>query len=393
MTITAATLARSMTERFVTGEDADKAVAQEASRRGAQRVFLMAGNTLNRETDEISRISAKLGSAHAVTFSSIGAHAPVKDIVDAINAARDAKADMIVTVGGGAITDSGKIVALGLKAGTRSVADVEELWKRYTWGAGEAAPETAPDVKVVCVPTTLSGGELNHVAGATHDDLGKIGFEHLENAPATIIYDPKLTRHTPEWLWLSTGVRSIDHAVEALASTQSNEYCDAIADTALRLLADGLRRSKANPLDFEARLRCQIGAWQSMVPILNGVPMGAGHSIGHGLGSYAHVPHGHTSCVLLPVVQKWNAEVVPERLARVSAALGDADRPAHELLDELIRGIGQPRSLAEVGVENDEAVFAKIADYAMTHPWGRTNPRRIDGPAEVMEILRLAAAQ
>ncbi len=389
-----ATISRSATERFVTGMPAAEALASEAERLNAKRVFILAGGTLTRGTDEIARIVERLGPRHAGTFARIGAHAPLSDVIGAINQARDAEADLIVTVGGGSITDSEKVVALGLKAGVESMTDSERFLATYRWGSGNgvSGAATAPDVRVVCVPTTLSAGEINRVAGVMHDERGKIGFEHADNVPVTIIYDPWISRHTPEGLWLSTGVRAIDHATETLASLRSNDYCDAIAAMSLNLLADGLVRSKRDPEDFEGRLRCQIGAWQSMIPIVNGVPMGASHAIGQGLGSICQVPHGHTSCVMLPAVQQWNAGTVPERLRRVSAVLGDENRPAHELLDELIRGLDQPRSLHEVGVETDDALFARIADHAMANPWGKTNPRSIEEPADMIDILRIAAA-
>ena len=114
-------------------------------------------------------------------------------------------------------------------------------------------------------------------------------------APVMVVLDPAITRHTPEWLWLSTGVRSVDHAVETLSSYQSNDFADGLAESALRLLVEGLPRVKADPGDLEGRLKCQIGAWQSMISIIGGVPMGASHAIGHILGGTCDVPHGYTS--------------------------------------------------------------------------------------------------
>jgi maleylacetate reductase len=389
--MTPSIIRQSPSERFITGTPAAEAVAAEAERRDARRVFILSGATLERSTDEIRKIEERLGNRHARTFSGIGSLAPLDQIVEGIVQARDAQTDLIVAVGGGAVIDAGKVIAIGLKAGVRTMADLPAVIETYKWGKGEASPETAPDVKLVCVPTTLSGGEFNFVGGASHPEFGKIGFEHAANAPATIVYDPWITLHTPQWLWLSTGVRSVDHAVETLASLHSSEYFDAIAETALRLLANGLVRTARDPGDINGRLRCQIGAWQSMIGLLNGVPMGASHAIGQRLGGIAHVPHGHTSCVLLPAVQQWNAQAIPERLARVSAALGEAGVPAHELLDGLIRSLGQPRTLAEVGVSEKDGLFDRIAEEVVAHSWAKTNPRPIQDKQAVFEILGLAA--
>lgn len=383
------TIQQSSTERFLTGVSAAEAVPAEATRRNARRIFIVADENLARHSDEIRKVEQALGERHAQTYSGITAHAPIEQVVEAMAQARLVQADLIVTIGGGSITDAGKIVAMGLEANVRSMEDVPRLLQVYKWGGDGVATGTAPKVKVVAVPTTLAGAELNFVAGANHATLGKIGFQHVANAPATVIYDPWITRHTPEWLWVSTGVRSIDHAVETLASPRSSEYFDAIAETALRLLVDGLTRIRRDPEDVEARQRCQIGTWQSMIGLLNGVPMGASHAIGQTLGGVAHVPHGHTSCVLLPAVQKWNAQAAPDRLKRVSAALGEESIPAHVLLDQVIRALGQPRTLGEVGVER--GVWESIADQALAHQWIKTNPRPIETKKDILEILELAA--
>ena len=88
----------------------------------------------------------------------------------------------------------------------------------------------APDIRVICCPTTLSGGEFNTMGGVTDDkENKKQGYTHRMMAPVAIVLDPALTVHTPEWLWTSTGVRSVDHALEALGSLQSNYFCDGVA--------------------------------------------------------------------------------------------------------------------------------------------------------------------
>ena len=246
-----------------------------------------------------------------------------------------------------------------------------------------------PDVRVVCVPTTLSGGEFNPLSGATDESIKqKQGYSQRLMVPVCVVLDPAITVHTPEWLWLSTGVRAVDHATETLASLQSNDFCDGVADSALRLLAEGLPRVKANPGDLDARLKCQVGAWQSMMPIIAGVPMGASHAIGHVLGGTCDVPHGHTSCVMSPFVQAWNSEFIGERQRRISACLGDANTPTSTLLDRLIRSLGMPRTLKEVGVNEDQLPL--IARYTLEDIWGRTNPRQIRNEDDVMEILRTA---
>ena len=378
------------TQRVVFGKPAAEAIAAEAERIGAHRVFLLASATLREQTDEIAAVERALGDRHAATFSGIRPHAPRSDVLKAVEAARDANADLIVTIGGGSGTDAGKIVALALKHDVRTVEDFEPLHVYVTDDGQVVNPCTiGPDIRVICVPTTLSGGEFNTLSGATDEvTMHKQGYEHRDMAPIAIILDPAITRHTPEWIWLSTGVRSVDHAVETLASDKSNDFADGLADSALRLLAEGLPRVKADPGDLDARLKCQIGAWQSMISIIGGVPMGASHAIGHILGGTCDVPHGYCSCVMSPFVLAWNAEHDDSRQARISDCLGRPGEPASVALDGFIRRLGMPRTLGEVGVGEDKLQL--IAEYTLKDIWGRTNPRPVKTADDVMQILRLA---
>ncbi len=388
--ITSSTVVLTATERVTLGTPAAEAVAAEAERLGATRVFILASRFLDEETDEIRRIEAALGSRHAATHHGIRPNAPRSDVLAAAAVTRGAHADLIVTVGGGSVTDAGKIVSICLRHAITTIEGFD-AYRTYVEADGSVVqPDFAgPDVRTICVPTTLSGGEFNPLSGATDERIKlKQGYSTRLMVPVSIVLDPAITVHTPEWLWLSTGVRAVDHAVETLGSLQSNDFCDGIADSALRLLAEGLPRVKADPGDLDARLKCQIGAWQSMIPIIAGVPMGASHAIGHVLGGTCDVPHGHTSCVMSPFVQAWNASVNAHRQLRISACLGDTSQSASALLDKLIRGLGMPRSLAEVGVSENQLPL--IAEYTLEDFWGRTNPRPITNAEDVMTILRTA---
>ena len=140
---------------------------------------------------------------------------------------------------------------------------------------------------------------------------------------------------TPEWLFLSTGIRAVDHAVEDICSVNGQPISEGAAFHALRLLGEGLAAVKADPADLDARLDCQIGAWMSMVGSQTGVSKGASHGIGHVLGGTAGVPHGYTSCVMLPHVLRSNHMVNADKQARVSDALGQPDTTAADAVSGL----------------------------------------------------------
>lgn len=102
-----------------------------------------------------------------------------------------------------------------------------------------------------------------------------------------IILDPELCLTTPEYHWLSTGIRSIDHCVEALCCLTATPASDERAENGLRLLAPSLLQCKADPSDVFARHKCQMGVNYAMYNVRAGVPMGGSHAIGHQLGTAA----------------------------------------------------------------------------------------------------------
>jgi maleylacetate reductase len=373
-------------DEVVFGRPAAAAVVEQMDRLGTNRAFLMVSGTLNRETDEIEKIRTSLGARCAATFDAMPPHTPREAVIAAAEQARAANADLIVTVGGGSITDGAKAVQLCLANDIRTVDDID----RVRANKGVLPPMAAPSVRQISVPTTIAGGEFSALAGVTNQRTKvKELLRHDLVMPRAVILDPAVTRHTPEWLWLSTGIRAVDHCVEGLCSREAHPYADAQALKGLSMLTQALPRVKADPNDLDARMDCQIGTWLSMGPLSSGVPMGASHGIGYVLGAEFGVPHGYTSCVMLPSVMRWNKSDNAERQAQVAAAMGSPGKDAADVLDTFIRDLGLPRSLQDVRIGPDQ--FDRIAQQAMGTPWIPRNPRKIDGPAQVREILVLAA--
>ena len=352
-------------ERVIFGRPAAEAAAQEAERIGARRVFVVSSRTLSQKTKEIEKIRNTLGQRFVGLFDNCIAHTPWPSVLEAAQAVREAKPDLILTVGGGTPIDTVKILQVVLAHGVTDLSGLEGL---------RVATRPSP-VRQVVVPTTLSGAEFSNIGGGT--DL-RTRLKHAFSGPdigaRSVILDPALTLHTPQWLWLSTGVRGVDHAVEALCSIEANAYCDGLALHALRLFARSLPRTKDFAEDLDARLECQQASWLAASTI-GRVNYGASHGIGHALGASAGVPHGHTSCVMLPHVMRYNEGATAGKQKLISHALGKPDLRAADAVAALIAALGQPATLRAVGVKREQ--LAAIADGAMKNRWVLTNPRKI----------------
>jgi maleylacetate reductase len=362
-------------------------IAEEIDRLDARAVFVLASGTLARKTDLVERLRAVLGNRDAGLYAKIGAHTPRDDVVAAANMARDAGADLLVTLGGGSVTDAAKMVGLCLGNGVTKPEQLDQFRVVVAPDGTAKRPAVAPpNVRMIAIPTTLSAGEFSAGAGCT-DNIRHVkeSFSHPLMIPRGVILDPAASVPTPEWLFLSTGIRAVDHAVEDICSINGQPLSEGAAYHALRLLGKGLPAVKASPGDLDARLDCQIGAWMSMVGSQTGVSKGASHGIGHVLGGTAGVPHGYTSCVMLPNVLRFNCEVNADKQDRVSEALGQPGESAADVVAALIAGLGLPTRLRDVSVH--EAQLDLIAANSMHDRWVHTNPRKIEGAATIRSLL------
>src|SRR5450755_1729046 len=132
------------------GKPAAQSLAELVKAHGAERVFLMVSGTLNRETDEVDKVRRALGNKCVGTFDRMPAHTPRAAVIAAAEQARAAGADLIVTLGGGSITDAAKAVQLCLANDIRDAGALDRIKAPH--------PITPPTVRQISIPTTLSAG-------------------------------------------------------------------------------------------------------------------------------------------------------------------------------------------------------------------------------------------
>ena len=376
-------------ERVIFGRPAADAVRDEVERRGASRVFLVASRTLSRETDVVDRIKTSLGEMAVGVFDETVAHVPRENVLTLAGKVRGAAPDLIVTIGGGTPVDTVKVMLVALAENIETVEGFDDYHIRVSSDGNVTAPAVGrPPMRQIIVPTTLSGAEFSDLGAAI--DL-KSQVKHLytgrEIGGDAVILDPAVTVHTPEWLWLSTGMRAVDHAVESLCSKAPQPFTDATCARGLSMLATSLRQNREAPDDLEARLASQMGVWLSTTG-LGRIPWGASHGIGHQLGAVAGVPHGHCSCVMLPSVLRYNYEVNAGQQKTVAAAMDRRDFEAGDAVAELVQDLGQPGTLREVGVTRDH--FEAIIEGSLTNLFVSQNPRKIAHGDQIRDILDMA---
>jgi alcohol dehydrogenase class IV len=286
--------------RIVFGAGSVAQLSGELERLGARRLALVTTRSLS---------STSLPVTPAAT-ATIGQHAPIAQVDKAIELAREAGVDGVVSFGGGSPIDAAKIVAVELS------------------------------LPHVAVPTTLSVAELASGAGFTDASGTKAGKRDPRLLPSAVIYDAELTLGTPAQLWLSTGIRALDHAVEGFLAEGEHPFNDVMALEAIRRLFRTLPASRAHPRDVACRTECQLAAWFSFtLPAASA--SGLSHVMGKQIGARHGIPHGVTSCLLLPHVMRYlgQTQALPV--------------PAEDVF-ELIAGLGLPQHIADYGIGEPE---------------------------------------
>jgi maleylacetate reductase len=377
-------------QRVHYGQAAAPLLAQECERGGSTRVFVTTTRSLTGGAYVAACIEA-LGERFAGKFDAIAAHSPREAVIEGAARMRAAGADLVVAIGGGSVIDATKVMLQCVWYGIDSVDGLDAIvGGKHAGGADASAWDADPQaLRMIAVPTTLSAAEFSNLAGVT-DTARRVkqGYLHPLAVPKAVIIDPQATVATPMDLLLSTGMRSMDHAVERWCATASLPLSDALSLHAMQMLAAGLPKVKAAPQDLDARGDCQVAMWLSLLPQTAGVPFGASHGIGYILGGAYGVPHGVTSCLMLPAVLEWNEPVNAQRQQAVAQALGRPGERAGPAMREFVRGLGVPWRLRDVGIARED-LPGIAARYDGTGPIA-TNPRPVKGAADIVEILELA---
>ena len=386
-----------MPTRVVFGQGKAETLGAEVAALGGRRVLILSGRTVAEQTGTVREVHAALGDAAVGVYSGLTQRAPLSTAVEAANLAASLGADTLVGVGGSTISDAARMIAVLMADEIMTVDELREQGHRQDMMMRPNLDGKALPLQV-SIPTTLSAGEFNTGGGNVLDDsLGhKIRVGHPRLYADLIVLDPEMTSGTPDWLWLSTGVKALDHCIERLYCRGNQPAIDAPVLSAAEMLLRALPRSRHDDGDAEARTQCLVAAWMSMMGAPN-FAVGLSHAIGHVIGVKYQVGHGYTSCVSQPYVMEYNRPASAAKQALLARAAGHdvsgmSDEAAAELaarsVDSFILGLGMPHRLRELEIPEED--LPEIAGLVLEDRGCRTNAIEIEGEDQVMEVLRRA---
>ncbi|PQE19498.1 hypothetical protein CJF32_00007469 [Rutstroemia sp. NJR-2017a WRK4] len=383
----------------------------------SHKPYLIVSKSISKTQNFVNLKKALNDAEHGLQLAGIrfgiSSHTPWDEVLEVVRDARECGADALVTLGAGSLTDGGKVVQLAL---ANNVSTHDELAQVSADEVERTGRKINPcQVPMINIPTSLSGGEYSSLAGATDSQTReKVMFLHGDMGAEIVVLDPELCESTPERVWLSSGIRGVDHCVEGWGYLGREGREDGVEEfrKGLRLLVPSLLVTKGEKEDKNARMESMWGVVEAMKGLGNGVQMGASHGMGHQLGPFG-VGHGETSCIFLPEVLKFNARHAsstpnPSRILSLQKSILSllwAEAPVKSVLEKrglsqetadlgdvigaIIDELGLPRTLKDVGVGRDK--FEALTVNCLKDRWLATNPVPVTTKEQVGEILEMCA--
>ena len=376
-------------ERIVSGPGALGKLTEEIDRLGAKRALVVISPSVAK-TFLHERIKSSLGAKCAAVFDGVKPHSPTDSIAKAVERAREASVDALVSVGGGSAIDTAKGVAALLAEG----GSLPRFGVRFTPpNRKEVPPMPAAKLPHIAIPTTLSGGEYSYSAGISEGGKKYIVADP-KLAPRTVLLDPEAAATAPGRLLAASGMNALAHCVEAVYSTETQPMTEAYCLRGIGLIARYLPRAVEDSSDLEALSYAQVAACLSGMGVYSAWT-GIHHAIVHVVGGRYKAPHAEIHALMLPYAMRWNLDATIEAHARMAREIGieAADQNAlAAAVPEYVYGMNQrmglPLKLRDLGVPRDglkQLAVDALDDYSI-----HTNPKPVTSAEQVLEVLEQA---
>ena len=373
------------------GNGAREVLAEEITKRGFKKVFLVSDKSLV-EAGVAAKVEEELKKANIeyTLYSEIKPNPTIKNVLDGVEACKQSGADLIVAVGGGSSMDTAKGISIVMTNPDRS--DIRSLN-----GASNTVNRGMP---VIAMPTTAGTAAEVTINYVITDEERKIKMVCVDphDIPIIAIVDTELMASMPKGLAAATGLDALTHAVEGYITKAHNLMSDMFHMKAIKLIFENLSKA-VNDKDPEAIEKMGYAQYIAGMGFSN-VGLGIVHSMAHQLGAVYDTPHGIANAMLLPTVMRFNGEN-PETAQRFREILCEIGRPdaAHLndqdvintfvwMISELSKSVGVTQKITDYGAKAED--FEMLAEKAMQDPCKPGNPREVS-KEEFVELFRRAA--
>ncbi|KLN66563.1 L-threonine dehydrogenase [Vibrio sp. VPAP30] len=307
-----------------------------------------------------------------VVFDGTQPNPTIGNVNDGLALLADNECDFVISLGGGSPHDCAKGIAL-VAANGGKIGDYE--------GVDQSAKPMLPLIAINTTAGTAS--EMTRFCIITDEARHiKMAIVDKHTTPLISVNDPELMLAKPASLTAATGMDALTHAVEAYVSIAATPITDAVAIKAIELIQVHLRKAVENGDDIEAREQMAYAQFMAGMAF-NNASLGYVHAMAHQLGGFYDLPHGVCNAILLPHVQRYNAQVCPQRLRDVAKAMGvdvegmTDEQGAEAAIDAIValaKDVGIPAGIQELGAKSED--IPTLADNALKDACGFTNPKQ-----------------
>ncbi|ENM5757931.1 L-threonine dehydrogenase [Vibrio mimicus] len=350
-------------------KDAADAIQSKGFKRG-----LIVTDVILNKIGVVKKVQTLLNqrSVESVVFDGTKPNPTIRNVNDGLALLKEHDCDFVISLGGGSPHDCAKGIAL-LATNGGTISDYE--------GVDRSAKSMLPLVAINTTAGTAS--EMTRFCIITDEERHiKMAIVDKHTTPLVSVNDPELMLAKPASLTAATGMDALTHAVEAYVSIAATPITDAVAIKAIELIQANLRTAVSNGDDIHAREQMAYAQFMAGMAF-NNASLGYVHAMAHQLGGFYDLPHGVCNAVLLPHVQRYNAQVCPERLRDVAKAMGvdvsamtaeQGAAAAIEAIQQLSKDVGIPAGLRELGAQEQD--IPTLADNALKDACGFTNPKQ-----------------
>lgn len=363
-----------------------KEIGKHAKDLGATKALIVSGKSKHGErlALDIYKILEDAGLEGTI-FPGADPNPTDTSVMEGADIYRKEDCNIIIAVGGGSPMDCAKAVGIVVYNGGL-INDYE--------GVGKVTKGIPPLITVNTTAGTASEMTSFTIITDTKRHI-KMAIVDPRITPDIAVNDPELMVSMPPALTAATGMDALTHAVEAYVSTMATPTTDAAAIKSIELISKYLREAVAHGEDVRTRDMMAHAEYLAGIAF-NNASLGYVHSMAHQLGGLYDLPHGVCNAILLPYVEAYNKQVVPERFADIARAMGEnieglsmekaADR-AIDAIRKLASDIGIPSGLKDLGAEEEDLEL--LAEHAMQDVCRLTNPRELS-KEDIIEIYRKA---
>ena len=358
------------------GKGAREELPEEIRKRGFKKVLVVTDKTLLEcgVAGKVTEVLDGAGISYEV-YSDIKPNPTIKNVLDGVDACRNANADVIVAVGGGSSIDTAKGISIVMTNPDR--ADIVSLN-----GLSNTANKGLPIIALPTTSGTAAEVTINYVITDEEREIKMVCVDP-NDIPVLAIVDSDLMASMPKSIAAATGMDALTHAVEGYITKAHNVMSDMFHMEAIKLIFKYLP-SAVNEKDAEAIEMMGLAQYIAGMGFSN-VGLGIVHSMAHQLGAVYDTPHGIANAILLPTVMRFNGEVCSDRFREILVNIGRPDAANLNdqdvvntfvwMITELSKSVGITQTVTDVGAKEED--FEMLASKAMEDPCKPGNPRDV----------------